>query len=324
MITLRCLAIGIISAFMAPCMNVQTAFGGDSDKPYFVIVVGASGTEEYGKAFHEWAGKWTAACERLNATYEIIGQDEQTKPTDHEKLIEAIREQKSAHTQPLWIVFIGHGTFSRDETKFNLRGPDISVNELKSELAAYPRPLVLINCASSSGPFIQQLSGENRVIIAATRSGAEENYARFGEYFANGLSEIQADLDHDDEVSLLEVFLYASKKVEQFYESEGRLATEHALLDDNGDKLGTPATFFRGIRVVRQAKKQVSPDGRVARRLNLTVSADAKPLSEEAAAKLSALEKQYDELLNQKSKLSEEQYYDQLETIMLQIANLTL
>jgi hypothetical protein len=42
--------------------------------------------------------------------------------------------------------------------------------------------------------------------------------------------------------------------VAEFYEADGRLATEHALLDDNGDSLGTPADFFRGDGVFVQPK----------------------------------------------------------------------
>jgi hypothetical protein len=40
-------------------------------------------------------------------------------------------------------------------------------------------------------------------------------------------------------VSLLEAFRHASKAVATFYESEGRLATEHALIKDKGNGAGT-------------------------------------------------------------------------------------
>ena len=42
----------------------------------------------------------------------------------------------------------------------------------------------MINCASASGPFINRLSGPNRVVIVATKSGFEMNFSRFGEYLA--------------------------------------------------------------------------------------------------------------------------------------------
>ena len=47
-------------------------------------------------------------------------------------------------------------------------------------------------------------------------------------------------------VSLLEAFLFAAKRVETSYKEEGLLATEHALLEDNGDGLGTARRLLPG------------------------------------------------------------------------------
>src|SRR4029077_6004302 len=113
------------------------------------------------------------------------------------------------------------------------------------------RPLAVIDCASASGPFINALSAPGRVIVTATRSGNEVNVTQFGGYFARAIANPAADLDKDGQTSLLEAFLFASRQVEQFYQEAGRLATEHALLDDNGDGLGTPADWFRGVRAVK-------------------------------------------------------------------------
>src|SRR5213075_927990 len=93
-----------------------------------------------------------------------------------------------------------------------------------------------------------------RVIVAAARSGYEQNYARFGQYMAEAIADPTADLDKDGQTSLLEAFLTASRRVAEYYATEGRMVTEHALLDDNGDGFGTPADWFRGIRAVKAAK----------------------------------------------------------------------
>src|SRR5262249_60020204 len=53
----------------------------------------------------------------------------------------------------------------------------------------------------------------------------------------------------------------SSRRVAEFYEAEGRLATEHALLDDNGDGLGTPADWFRSVRAVKKVADGASADG---------------------------------------------------------------
>src|SRR5687768_17002490 len=108
--------------------------------------------------------------------------------------------------------------------------------------------MVIVNCASGSGPFMNALSAPQRVVITATKSGQEQNFARFGDYFSSSISAPEADLDKDGQTSVLEVFLSAGHRVTEFYEQESRLATEHSLLDDTGDALGTPADWFQGVR----------------------------------------------------------------------------
>ena len=99
---------------------------------------------------------------------------------------------------------------------------------------------------------------QNRVVVTATRSGDEQNFARFGQYLAEAIADPRADLDKDGQVSLLEAFLTASSRVDEYYRTRSQLATEHALLDDNGDRLGTPADWFRGVRATeaRQGRRR--------------------------------------------------------------------
>ena len=78
-----------------------------------------------------------------------------------------------------------------------------------------------MDTSSSSAPFIEQAVGPDRVIITATRSGEERNYARFGQYFAEALGDPQSDLDKDGEVSLLEAFLAASAHLAEFIRPRG-------------------------------------------------------------------------------------------------------
>src|SRR5205085_9215185 len=145
--------------------------------------------------------------------------------------------------------------------KFNLRGPDFSPSELAAWLKPIERPLAIIDCSSSSGPFLNELSGPHRSVITAAKSGSEFNYARFGDFISSAIVDRKADLDKDDQTSLLEAFLLASASVREFYAGEGRLATEHALIDDNGDGLGTPADWFQGLRATKAAKDGAPLDG---------------------------------------------------------------
>ena len=243
------------------------------------------------------------------------------------RFVQALEKQIAAFAsddglREAWIILIGHGTFYRDVAKFNLRGPDVSAGELKEWVGAIECPVIVVNCASSSGPFINRLSGRGRAVITATKSGTEQNFARFGDYLSQAIGDIAADLDHDDEVSLLEAFLSASGGVERFYDSENRLATEHALIDDNGDGLGTSGKFFRGVRATSAAKKGAAVDGRTSLRIGLYRSDEAIELPPEQVERRRQLESQIERLRAQKTDLVEEDYFVLLEELLVEIGRI--
>ena len=294
--------------------EVQTK---DSQRGEMVLVVGAGGTDEYTKTFAEWADQWKQLATRANLQFSEPAGD----GTNRDWLKQQLAECGDSES-PLWVVLIGHGTSDRNVTKFNLRGPDVSGTELKEWLAACKRPVILANCFSCSGGWLKDVQGPNRVVITATSSGAELNYSRFGGFLAESVADSSADLDHDEQVSLLEAFLLASSKVERFYESESRLATEHALLEDNQDGKGTPAKFFTGIRAEGRAKDGSLPDGRMAHRYILVPSKNAPKLSQEEVAERDRLESEIEKLRSRKRKLGEDAYYEELEKLMVQMAEL--
>jgi hypothetical protein len=251
----------------------------------------------------------------------VIGLEPSDRP-DRERLQEALAQSAGEKQRPLWLVLIGHGTFFQDQAKFNLRGPDMSARELAEWLRPLERPVAVINCASCSGTFIDSLSGPNRVVITATRSGVEQNYARFGQYLAESVHQATADIDHDGAVSLLEAFLTASRKTQAFYSDAGRLATEHALLDDNGDKSGSAADFFRGLRVTGRTQNNIAVDGLRAHQWMLSHLSDEPPLSAVELQQRDQLEAAIDALRDRKSTMNEADYFGQLETHLVQLARL--
>src|SRR5262245_16989655 len=106
-----------------------------ADRPFVAIVVGAPGTPEYASEFRTWADQWKAAPSKGGADSATIGTDNPTEPPDRDRLHTLITERATNSTEPLWIVLIGHGTFDGKEAKYNLRGPDISDQDLASWLA---------------------------------------------------------------------------------------------------------------------------------------------------------------------------------------------
>ncbi|MCX5644218.1 MAG: hypothetical protein NTZ17_05980 [Phycisphaerae bacterium] len=287
-----------------------------------IVVVGAAGTPEYATQFVAWAKLWEQACEKSNATFTPVGLDEPGPSSDLARIQQILADQSGETAAALWLVLIGHGTFDGRTAKFNLRGPDLSAKDLAEWLKPLHRPVAVIDTASASAPFLKELSSPGRIVITATKSGFEQNYARFGQYFAEAIIDPKADLDKDGQTSLLEAFLSASHATGQFYAGAGRLATEHALLDDNGDGLGTPAEWFRGIRPVQRARDGAALDGYHAHQLHLLSSPTEAALPPELRARRDQLELQVMDLRDNKTKYSEEEYFTKLEPLLREIAQI--
>jgi hypothetical protein len=287
-----------------------------------IIVVGAGGTDEYSAQFADSAELWRQACAKGNVTFTSIGLDSDEDLSDRARMQNILAEQSEQDTAPLWLVLIGHGSYDGRTAKFNLRGPDVSADELAEWLAPVARPLAVINTASASAPFLKALSAPQRTVVTATKSGFERNYTRFGRYLAEAIAAPDADLDKDGQTSLLEAFLTASSSVEAFYLTAGRLATEHALLDDNGDGLGTPADWFRGIRPVQRARDGASLDGYRAHQLHLLYSDAEANMPPDLRARRNDLELQVLRLRDIKEQLPENEYFAQLEALLAELARI--
>ena len=311
--------LGVVAMWCGEALAAQTP---NAERATVIVLVGAPGEEEYGRSFSEWAGALSKAAAKAGAKPVVIGLQTNTAAADREQLQQTLAAEPKEGTAELWIVLIGHGTFDGREAKFNLRSNDVAATELANWLQPFHRPLAIINTASASAPFLHKLSGTNRVVVTATRSGSEVNYARFGQYFSAAVGDLEADLDKDGQTSLLEAFLMASRRVKEFYDLEGRLATEHALLDDNGDGFGTPPDWFRGVRAVKSAKDGAALDGFRAHQFHLIRSEAERKLSEETRARRDTLEFSISKLREAKRALPEEVYYEKLEVLLLELARL--
>jgi hypothetical protein len=287
-----------------------------------IVVVGAAGETEYGATFDGWAKLWEKACQEAGVRPLTIGLGDPGPTNDVQLLKAALANQEHDTARELWLVLLGHGTFDGKEAKFNLRGPDLSSTDLAEWLSSFHRPMAIIDASSASAPFLNKLSAEGRVVVTATRSGYEQNYARFGQYFSAAISDPKADLDKDGQVSVLEAFLMASHEVAEFYKTTGRLATEHALLDDNGDGRGTPPDWFRGVRAIKKAAEGAALDGLHAHQMHLIPSEAERKLSPELRLQRNELEAKLEKLRDAKTQTPADQYYQQLESILLALARL--
>jgi hypothetical protein len=282
---------------------------------HLLIVVGLAGTPAHGELFRKWG---TTLAE---TAWQKLGIDKAnvTLLADAAATKDAVTKAfgalagKAREEDTVVIVLFGHGTFAANVAKFNLPGPDMTPQDFAPLLARLrAKRIVFVNTASASGPFVEALSGPGRVIVTATRTGDEKYATLFGGPFVDALSTEAADADRDGKVSILEAFDYAKKAVSASYQREGLLPTEHALLDDNGDKQGS-------LDPGRQAK-----DGQSAAVLSLgSLRQQALPADEKLRAlylERQQIERRIEALKLLKSGMELEKYSAELEKLATALA----
>lgn len=296
-----------------------------------LIVSGVAGEPELATTFYKQA---TSMMDALKTRFGVPDADivylAETPSRDAQRIkgastkeniereLTALGERSKAG-DVLFVMLIGHGAGDDAMPKFNVPGPDIAAADFGRILDNVHGPIVaIVNAASASGGFIAQLSGPNRVVATATKSAMERNQTRFANYFVQAYASDVADADKDGRVSVLEAFDYARREVARAFESENHLLTEHAQLDDNGDKKGTAAPDAK------------SSDGGLARRTFLggtagSVAAVARAASSDPRVatlerEKDSIEAKLDALRRQKATMDSTAYQNSLETLLVQLA----
>jgi hypothetical protein len=316
---------GLCGVLLALLSSAAPAF---AQNVHLAVIVGLAGDPEHGELFHKWGSALVEAGttrygippDRITYLVDKPGEDGPTsgRSTRDEisKAFEALA-QKAGADDVVFVVLIGHGTFDGRIAKFNLPGPDMTAADFAPLLKRLdPRRVVLVNTASASGPFIEALSGPGRTIVTATRNGAERFATLFGGFFVDALTADDADADKNKRVTVLEAFNFARREVATAYEREGIMLTEHALLDDTGDKEGTaqPAADGSG-----------KSDGRVASILSLGTpgSGEAPPADPKLRAlydERRALERRVESLRLLKDSMEPQKYASELEKVLTELA----
>jgi hypothetical protein len=212
------------------CVSAQTMWGAT----YYLTVSGLGGEPDYEQRFTMLATdsdkllRGGAGADRVVET--LKGAD--ATRVKLEAALSKIAGQAKA-TDAFVLMLIGHGTFDGSEYKFNLPGPDISAPELAVLINRIPATRQLIvNMTSASGGSVDAFKKENRVIITATKSGAEKNATVFSRFWVEALRDPAADTDKNQVITALEAFKYAQAKTTAFFTDQKHLATEHSQLED--------------------------------------------------------------------------------------------
>lgn len=281
-----------------------------------LVVQGTPGEEGYAEDFGASVALWKEAGEKGVANVNVIGPESEDQ---REKLRKAIAGMQKESPIPLWIVLVGHGTFNRRAANFNLAGEDVSALDFGEWLEDFKRPIILIHGGAASAPYIRRLSREGRVIITATQKGGEINYTRFGTYMARALQSPESDLDNDGQASVYECFLHAARQTNAFYETNGLLATEHALIDDNGDGRGSGLDLLERF----EFGKSRIVDGDYARLWSLVLNEDEMMLTADQRSRRNALESKVLEFRRKRSDYADASaFFAEVEPVLLEIARI--
>jgi len=288
---------------------LSLAFSGHA-ATFYVTLSGLGGEPDYDQRFKMWADDIDSSLKKAGeANITLIAP---TRDQIRANLADVARQAKP--DDGLVLMLVGHGTYDGVDYKFNLAGPDITGAELAGLLDKIPasRQLV-VNMTSSSGGSLSFLQKKNRIVITATKTGTEKNATVFARYWAEALREPAADADKNESVSALEAFHYAQRKTTEFFDSQKRLATEHAVLEDLGKGEGerTPSAE-NGEGKLAAAFPLV--------RLGANAAAARDPNKRPLLEKKEQLEEQIDKLKYEKAAMPEAEYKRQLTTLLLELA----
>jgi len=298
-------ALGMAAVALAGAARADT---------YFVTVAGLGGEPDYEQRFK-------AMADDLDRIFKMPG------PTSHVTTLSGADATRARLTESLQsiaeqagtdddfvLILIGHGSYDGREYKFNLVGPDMTAgalaemcNNIKS------RRQLIVNTTSSSGASIRALAHRDRAVIAATKSGTEKNATVFARYWVDALRDSTADVDKNETISALEAFQYATAKTAAFYESQKRLATEHAVFADagNAEAVRVTSTSTGAGRLLASF---------VVIHLGEAGAAAKDPAKRGLLTKKEQLEAQIDTLKYQRAAMSPEDYKRQLTEALVALA----
>jgi hypothetical protein len=310
----RLLIVAVMSAAAVAMAAPASADGGR----YAIIVQGASGDPDYATLHRRWVDglakvlreRFKIDGSRLAILAETPAAGEQRSSAESVRTALAGVAKTAVADDLVFIMLIGHGSGTGDQTKFNLVGPDLTMAEWSALLKPIAARVVLVDSTSASFPFLAGLAAPNRVVITATSTYSQTYHTIFPEMFIQAIVAPEADADKNGRISLLEAFNHASRGVVLYYEQNGRMATELPSIDDTGDGKGRDAT-------------SAGDDGLVAGLTYLDVATVATVADPELQAMLNrqvTLTEQIDDLRRRRPSMAEDAFESEFEKLITELA----
>ena len=287
-----------------------------------VVISGAAGGDAYALQYDLWRSSFVSMLKeklgfddaRVTVLAETAGERVAQATRQEVQRVLAELSRRLTKDDLLFVLLIGHGNaLEREEGKFNLVGPDLSATEWAALLQPIPARIAFVNTTSASFPFLRKVAGRGRIVVTSTDSAMQQYDTIFPEFFVRAFDDTGADLDKNGRVSLWEAFSYASARVRQWFDQQGRLPTERPLLDDDGDGVGREA-------------QQPGPDGALARTFYLdpdTAVATGDAATEALITERDALEAQVDALRARRTAMPPAEYEAELERLLTELARVS-
>ncbi|MEP7354785.1 MAG: hypothetical protein ABI824_16270 [Acidobacteriota bacterium] len=279
---------------------------------FYLTVAGSGGEPDYEQRFAAWAsdaGK--ALAKEPNAKVETLSGKDATKANIQAKLTAIAGAAKADDTFTLLI--IGHGTYDDIDYKAEIPDHDISATELAAALDKIAARQVVVLATSASAGATPKLQKDRRVVITATKSGAEKNATVFARFWVQALGDPAADTDKNQTLTALEAFKYAEAKTASYFTDLKRLATEHPLLEDTGKGEGVKdpsAANGKGIIAGRFPLMHLGTAENLAN----------NPAKQALLKRKDELETQVDELKYRKAAMDLPTYNNQMRQLLLELA----
>jgi hypothetical protein len=281
---------------------------------YFVTIAGLGGEPDFEQRFTSDANELDRILKSSGGDIHVLTLTGANSARQHidETLSQVAHQAKAG--DDFVLILIGHGSFDGVEYKFNLPGPDVTAAELATWCDRIPaKRQLIVNTTSASGGSIAAFDKPGRAVIAATKTGTEKNATIFARYWVEALRDSTTDVNKNDAISAIEAFDYASAKTAAFYDSQKRLATEHAVFEDTGKHESVRAAstdtgeglFLSNFTLVRLGSAQ---------------KAFADPAKRDLLAKKEDLEQKIDTLKYQKAALAADDYKQQLTALLVELA----
>ncbi len=178
--------------------------------------------------------------------------------TDHatrESILQALKPAPGdTAADEFWLVLYGHsGTSIGGIPAFQVSGPRLTADDLKTALDAIPDKEFVMIGTSNSGPFLPLLQSPRRMVVSATAGEGQSDQPRYPDKWVDAFTE-------NPKASFAWIAARASALVDQEYTNDGLAQTESAEMADpvSGTILEPPFGWRRMTRICRAHRTSIS------------------------------------------------------------------